>query len=788
MGGIWPDFLTALILVGIGWSCSLLLLDRETIPRLLSSLNLGRLLHLSLESSDLGIWCYEHQQDRIFLDGRASLLLGLPTRAARLAEFLECVVPEDRERIRRIWLHPPTTAAPGTVEFRVGDSHRGLRHLSLSSGLPGRGGKRRRRSGAMAMGTLQDVTERKKVEIALRESEARFSTIFRTCPAGIALCRVADGSLVDVNPAFLHIYGLERQEVIGMTSFALHLWGSPQQREVALASILIDGRGYQSERSIRRPDGQVRHLLISVDLVFLDSERYLQWTLLDVTENRRSQALASRNEILTNAIMNSLDVAVAVLDREGNILRTNRKWSEFALGNGAGEELAAGVGLNYFEVCRRSFPEASATEALAGMQAVLEERLPVASIEYPCHGPAGERWYLLQATPLGSGLQGLVTIHMDITARRQAEEGLRQRLMLQDKLARVAASVPGVIYSIKLRPDGTFCIPYAMQGSVDIFGLRPEDLTEDLGPVLSRIHGADQERVLAVVLESARTMAPWHCEFRVHHPQGGVRWVESKAVPRLEDDGCVIWHGYIHDVSARKQADAELMRSRDQLRALNEGLQRVREEERSRISLEIHDQLGQSLTVLKLEMAWLRARLLGGQAEEKARLQEVGRLIDDTLRAVRTISWDLRPGILDTLGLGAGVEWLVDDFRRRLGIRCNVVVPRERLELPDVLATHLFRICQELLTNVARHAQANRIDVSLGLADGRVLLEVRDNGRGMPMLPAHGHSLGLLGIKERAAQCGGEVHIATRPEIEGTRVRVLVPLITRETDIGNIGH
>ena len=88
MGGIWPDFLTALILVGIGWSCSLLLLDRETIPRLLSSLNLGRLLHLSLESSDLGIWCYEHQQDRIFLDGRASLLLGLPTRAARLAEFI----------------------------------------------------------------------------------------------------------------------------------------------------------------------------------------------------------------------------------------------------------------------------------------------------------------------------------------------------------------------------------------------------------------------------------------------------------------------------------------------------------------------------------------------------------------------------------------------------------------------------------------------------------------------------------------------------------------------------
>lgn len=787
MGGIWPDFLTALILVGIGWSFSLLL-DRETVSRLLSSLNLGRLLHLSLESSELGIWCYERQQDRIFLDGRASLLLGLPTRAARLAEFLECVVPEDRERLRRVWLLPPTTAEPGTVEFRVADACRGLRHLSLSSGLPGRGGRRRGRGDAMRVGTLQDVTERKKVEIALRESEARFSTIFRTCPAGIALCRVADGFLLDVNPAFLHIYGLERQEVIGMTSFALHLWGSPQQREVALASILIDGRGYQSERSIRRPDGQVRHLLISVDLVFLDSERYLQWTLLDVTENRRSQALASRNEILTSAIMNSLDVAVAVLDRDGNILRTNRKWAEFAQENGAGDKLAAGVGFNYFEVCRRSFDEASAAEALAGMQAVLEERAPVASIEYPCYGPTGERWYLLQATPLGSGLQGLVTIHMDITARRQAEEGLRQRLMLQDKLARVAASVPGVIYSIKLRPDGSFCIPYAMQGSVDIFGLRPEDVTEDLGPVLSRIHGADQERVLAVVLESSRTMEPWHCEFRVHHPQKGVRWVESKAVPRQEDDGCIIWHGYIHDVSCRKQADAELMRSRDQLRALNEGLQRVREEERSRISLEIHDQLGQNLTVLKLEMAWLRSRLQKGQETEMSKLQEVGRLIDDTLRAVRTISWELRPSILDTLGLGAGVEWLVDDFRRRLGIRCNVVVPRGRLELPDVLAIHLFRICQELLTNVARHAQANRVDVCLGLSDGRVQLEVRDNGKGIPVLPVHGHSLGLLGIKERAAQCGGEAHIATRPEIEGTRVRVLVPLITRETDIGNIGH
>jgi PAS domain S-box-containing protein len=628
-------------------------------------------------------------------------------------------------------------------------------------------------SASYASGSVLEISERKRVLRTLQAIDARFAAIARGSPLGIALSDPASDLVIDANPAGCACFGCE---MVGRTCLSLDLWNSASHRDRMMAALKSGSSGMQDERQVRRASGEIVCVLVSVELLHIDGRVCLQWILLDVTELRQSKALASHSESVANAIMNSIDFAVAVLDRDGNIVRTNRKWSELAIEHGASDGMQIGKGANYFEICRRALPDLSAHEALDAMWAVLSGRQSVASVEYACHGPGRERWFLLQVTPLGDGSDGLVTIHIDITGRKEFERELCRRLELQERFARMAESLPGVVYSVRRHPDGRFSLPFASPQLKEIHGLDPSDVVDDFSTGMALTHPDDRALVMASTEESAERLTPWHCEFRLCVPGRGEIWVEGRSVPQREADGSILWHGFIHDISERKRADVELMASRDQLRALTERLQQVREEERTRIAREIHDQLGQNLTALKIDLTWLKRTLPSEFASEHEKLRALCCMIDDTVQAVRTISWDLRPSILDTIGLGAGIEWLADDFRLRLGIRCYVEVPDERLDLPEALATHLFRICQELLTNVARHAEASRVDIVLLHRSAEIMLEVSDNGCGMPSSLPERRSLGLLGVRERTAQCGGMVTIATVPEIEGTRVRILIPI------------
>ncbi len=221
-------------------------------------------------------------------------------------------------------------------------------------------------------------------------------------------------------------------------------------------------------------------------------------------------------------------------------------------------------------------------------------------------------------------------------------------------------------------------------------------------------------------------------------------------------------------VAALVKRDKAMQDSRDALRKLTARLQSVREEERTRIAREIHDELGQRLTAIKLEAS----RLLESAGEDRIRLTG---MIDETVKAVREISWELRPSVLDALGLTSAIEWLGEDFQRRMATRCRVEVADPPVVVGGDIATHLFRICQELLTNAARHARATRVDIRFVAKDGMLHLDIADNGVGMSATGFEQKSLGLLGIRERVHSLGGRVSIQTVPEFEGTRVSVVVP-------------
>lgn len=232
----------------------------------------------------------------------------------------------------------------------------------------------------------------------------------------------------------------------------------------------------------------------------------------------------------------------------------------------------------------------------------------------------------------------------------------------------------------------------------------------------------------------------------------------------------------------RIQAREELRESREQLRALAAHLQSVREEERKRIAREIHDELGQSLTGFKMDLAWMRNRLQGsddGPALRQLLLDKIkamGTLLDQLAGLMRKLCTDLRPGVLDDLGLPAAVEWQAREYQNRTGIECHLDIELGETRVDPERSIALFRIFQELLTNVARHARASRVEVLLERTGTHFVLEVSDNGCGIKESEKAGaKSLGLLGLRERAVILGGEVEIEGRTG-KGTTVRVKVPV------------
>jgi signal transduction histidine kinase len=234
--------------------------------------------------------------------------------------------------------------------------------------------------------------------------------------------------------------------------------------------------------------------------------------------------------------------------------------------------------------------------------------------------------------------------------------------------------------------------------------------------------------------------------------------------------------GLEREIADRKRTEDEFRRSTDQLRELSARLQSVREEERTHIARVIHDELGQTLTGLKMDVAWLQRHLDRQQPALLEKTQAMSDLIDTTIQTVRRISSELRPGILDDLGLVATIEWQLQEFQTRSGIQGKLISAPEETTLDADGATAAFRIFQEILTNVARHAQATQVEVTLEESASFLTLQVQDNGRGMTESEIHSpKSIGLLGMQERARLRTGEVQFQATPG-KGTTVTVRLPL------------
>lgn len=320
-----------------------------------------------------------------------------------------------------------------------------------------------------------------------------------------------------------------------------------------------------------------------------------------------------------------------------------------------------------------------------------------------------------------------------------------------------------------------------------IWGRSCESLYLDPRSFIAAIHPEDEARIVELLGRDRER--DFEVEYRIVRPDRSIRWIRDRAFPIKDKSGHFYRiAGIAEDITERKLAEEKLKATSEQLRALSARLQSAREEEGTRTAREIHDELGSALTSLKWDLEEID-KLLAGPFEPsvfvKAREKLNGpmMLADSAITAIRRIASDLRPSVLDDLGLIAAIEWQAKQFQSRTGIVCVYDFSEERAELTSEQSTAVFRIFQEALTNILRHSQATRLDIKINKDDDYFVLSISDNGKGITEKEKSGQqSLGILGMRERAHLIGGEVSI-TGAEGLGTLVTVRAPIAAHEVAV-----
>jgi len=374
-----------------------------------------------------------------------------------------------------------------------------------------------------------------------------------------------------------------------------------------------------------------------------------------------------------------------------------------------------------------------------------------------------------------TGVLYYLVLRRSFYRRRRAEAATR---LEQERFELAARAATDAIWDLDVQAGKLWW----SDGMQKLFGYSKAEAGESLDFWTERLHPDEREKVEAGFHRAIDGSASfWADEYRFRCRDGRYAYVQDRGFLIRDAGGrAVRMVGGMTDITRRKEAEQRLERSRRQLRALSARLESLREEERTRIAREIHDELGQLLTALKMDLRWMEKKLASGENNPALnpvldKLVEAGELANTTIAAVQKISSELRPGTLDNLGLAAALQYEAGRFQERTGIACHVTVPEPPPDLSRDAATTVFRIFQEALTNVARHADAKEVRCDF-LAEGdQVVLRVEDNGKGIsPEALANPKSLGLLGMQERAGVLGGEVQVEAG-KARGTRVTLRLP-------------
>jgi PAS domain S-box-containing protein len=601
----------------------------------------------------------------------------------------------------------------------------------------------------------------RKATMKLRESENRFRQIAENLHQVVWLASADQGKILYVSPAYEAIWGRSCESLYeSPRSFMAPI--HPEDRPSADDVIARKrGQGFQIEYRVVRPDGSIRWIWDRGFPIKDEAGRVFRVAGIaeDITERKLAADAAKQTEDRIRLIIDTIPVMAWSVRPDGVVDFLNQRWIDYA-GLSLEEFVKNPQGPIHPDDVARAFENWRAG-MIAGDAYEQEIRLRRADGEF--------RWFLVRTAPLRDETGSIAKwfgSSVDIEDRKRAEDELRrseQQLREREELYRLLAENTTDLVRVH-NPDGRSI--YGSPSVERLYGGQPTTLDQHGHP--EDAEGLRQwwTRVLAGNGENFI--------WRVRDRNGVWHWLETRA-------SIVQYQGHprvmtvCRDVTRRKEAEDALRRSEEQLHSLVRRLHTAREDEAKRIARELHDDLGQKLTALNMEITDVEAKLGEAAPKQRAQISGMHTTVDRMIEVVQELSSELRLGHLDVLGLTAAIEWQLKEFSARSKIPCKVSRLDEISHLSDAQSTAVFRILQEALTNIVRHAGATQVDVSLQAAPDRVSLRIHDNGRGItPAELSDRKAIGLLGMRERAEGVGGNVSIAGEPG-KGTKVLVTIP-------------
>ena len=663
---------------------------------------------------------------------------------------------------------------------------------------------------------FRDISGRRQSEAALQEREALYRSLVDLSPDAIFIHR--EGIIQYINGAGVQLLGGQRAEDLVGRSW-LDEVVLPERGSIVRERLRQLGLGQAVpfvETRWRRFDGDLIEVEVGAAPVMYQGQPAVQVVARDITERRQAEAEQRRQAGQLQLISDAVPALISYVDAKGRYQFNNRAY-EIWFGHRR-EEIR---GKHMREVLGETAYAAIlpyVDQALAGQAVTFEREVP--------YRDGGTRFILAAYIPHQEGSQvlGFYVLVQDVTERKQAElervrlleETQRLNATLEERVAERTEELEVALEELRLANEvlerevgerrlveervrrserrlaeaqqlahlGSWHWDVAENVVIwsdvlyAIYGLDPLKFPATYEGFLERVHPADRELAANAIGQAFRERQPFAFEHRIVRPDGTVRTLQARGEVEVDAAGQVTaMRGTGQDITDQKRIEHELQRSHEELRLISAHLEAAREEERRRISREIHDELGGALTSLKMQLATLRQRVSAQQTDPAlARIEDLARSVDTTVQTVRRIATELRPAILDDFGLVAALEWQLQEFQAHSGLECHFDCAVDSVDLTGDAATAVFRVFQETLTNVARHSNATQVKVTLEKLSGALVLRVQDNGQGISQQEIAGsRSLGLLGMRERVRLLSGELVIEGQLG-QGTTVLVRIPL------------
>lgn len=610
----------------------------------------------------------------------------------------------------------------------------------------------------ISLDLLEDLKKeneaRKKNEEALGESEERYRELANSI-TDVFFAMDSELRVTYWNRATEKLTGISPKSAIGKHIYFLFPVTPKLRREIAALRMVLKSK---------QPRSFTTHLLYNEKIIVLEISVYpskdgISVFARDITKRKKVEEALRKSKENCSDVFQTVNEGIVYATLAGEIISVNSSLEQIL--EISKEEV---IGKNILTLSKERISSKNINNILPVITELIQGKKnnPV-QVKY-------KNKILEVYTNINLKSEHLTGVIRDITERKRAEIILIES---EERYKRITTGLTDYLYTVKVK-DGKIVETIHNEACLAITGYSSKNFAEDPYLWINMVVPEEREWIASNFMKilEGKDLPP--LEHRIIRKDGKIRWISDTAIPKYDSNGVLVsYDGVIKDITDRKRAEEEIKKAHDLLEQLYIHQEEIRENERRAISREIHDELGQSLTALKMDLGWTKDNVRYN-AEVKKKIEDMIDIIGETIEKVQKISSDLRPGLLDDFGLVPAMEWYIQEFEKRAGIKCYFKT-EDIQPINEKKNLALYRILQESLTNVSRHANAKNVNINLSQVDDSIVLEIIDDGIGIEQEKIYSYkSLGLIGIRERVKQFNGNLDI-TSTRNKQTKIRIIIP-------------